>query len=144
MNRKSNKLIQYFAVRQKTLFLIDSFGAFFTAFFLFVILRQYNFYFGMPKTVLTYLSLIAILFCVFSISCYILLKSDWSIYLRIIGVSNLLYCTLTLFLIIKNYPILTKIGTIYFLSEIVIIIGLSYIELKVATRIKKSNSLDAF
>jgi hypothetical protein len=42
VNRIMKKLIKHFAEKQKTLFLIDSLGAFMTAFFLFVIMQQFN------------------------------------------------------------------------------------------------------
>ena len=110
-----------------------------TAFFLFIIMRQLNQYFGMPKTVLTNLSVIASLFCIYSTTCFLFLKGRWTLFIRIIGVANLLYCVLTIGLVIKYYSLLTIIGTIYFLIEIVIICGLSYVELKVATEIKKKS-----
>ena len=53
VNRIMKKLIKHFTENQKTLFLIDSIGAFMTAFSLFVIVRQLNEYFGMPKNELT-------------------------------------------------------------------------------------------
>ena len=131
-----NKLINQFAEKQETLFLIDSIGAFMTAFFLFVIKVQFNEYFGMPETVLTYLSVIAICFCIYSAACFIFLKEHRSIFIRLIGIANLLYCALTIGLMFRHYPSLTILGTIYFIIEIVIICGLSYIELNMAARNK--------
>lgn len=131
-----NKLINHFTERQKTLFLVDSIGAVMTAFFLFVVMRQFNEYFGMPETVLSYLSVIAVCFCVYSTACFLFLKTGWAPFIRLIGIANLLYCALTIGLLIKYNPLLTIIGTTYFLIEIAIICGLSYIELNVATRNK--------
>jgi hypothetical protein len=98
---------------------------------------QFNEYFGIPKTVLTYLSIIALCFCIYSYACFLFVKENWSIYFRLIGIANLLYSALTMGLVVKNYSLLTAIGTIYFLNEIVIICVLSYIELNVASRIKE-------
>ena len=137
MNRIINNLINHLAEKQKRLFLIDSLGAILTAFFLFVIMRQFNGYFGMPKTVLTYLSLIAICFCIYSTTCFLFLKGRWTPFIRLIGIANLLYCALTIGLLIKYYSLLTIIGITYFLIEIIIIYVLSYVELRVATEIKK-------
>lgn len=133
------KLIKHFTKRQKTLFLIDSLGAFITAFFLLVIALRFNEYFGMPKTVLTYLSLIAICFCIYSAACFLFLKGGFTPYIRFIGIANLLYCALTTGLLIKYNSLLTITGTIYFLIEIVIICVLSYVELNVAIAIKNDN-----
>ena len=129
-----NKLIKHFSEKQKTLFLIDSMGAFMTAFSLFLIVRPFNEYFGMPKNELTYLSVIAVCFCTYSAACFLFLKGGFIPFLRFIGVANLIYCALTIGLLIKYYPLLTIIGTAYFLIEIVIICVLSYIELNVVTR----------
>lgn len=130
------KLIKYFTEKQKTLFLIDSIGAFMTAFSLFVIVRQFNLYFGIPENELAYLSLIAVCFCIYSATCFLFLKGDLKPFIRLISIANLIYCVLTIGLLIKNYPLLTIIGATYFLIEIAIICGLSYIELNVATRNK--------
>ena len=137
MNRIINKLINHLIEKPKTLFLIDSLGAVLTGFILFVIMRQLNEYIGMPKTVLNYLSFIAICFCIYSTACFLFLKERWTPFIRLIGVANLLYCALTVGLLIKYHSLLTIIGTICFLIEIVIICGLSYLELNVATEIKK-------
>lgn len=130
------KLITYFSDKQKTLFLIDSIGAFMTAFSLFVVVRQFNEYFGMPKKELTYLSAIAGLFCIYSAACFSILKRGWAPYIRFIGIANIIYCALTMGLLIAYLPLLTIIGKSYFVIEIVIICILSYIELNVATRNK--------
>lgn len=131
------KLIIHFSEKQKTLFLVDGIGAFITAFSLFVIVRQLNAYFGMPKNELTYLSAIAICFCIYSAVCFLFLKGNLTPFIRLIAIANLIYCALTILLIIKYYPLLTIIGIAYFLIEIIIICGLCYIELSVAKRNKE-------
>lgn len=137
MNRIINKLINHLAEKPKTLFLIDSLGAMLTAFFLFVIMRTFEEYFRMPKTVLIYFSIIAGCFCIYSTACFLFLKRRWTPFIRLIGFANSFYCVLTIGLLIKYYPLLTRIGATYFLIEIVIICALSYVELNVATKIKK-------
>ena len=139
MNSIINKFIDYLAEKQKTIFLIDALGAILTAFFLFVIMRQFNGYFGMPKTVLTLLSVIAGLFFFYSTACFLFLKRNWALFMRLIGFANLLYCVLTIALLIKYYSLVSIIGTTYFLIEIVIICGLSYVEFSVAKQIEKKN-----
>lgn len=130
-------MIDHLAGKQKTLFLIDSSGAMLTAFFLFVIMRPFNEYFGMPKAILTCLSAIAICFCIYSAACFLFLKGRWTLFMIIIGIANLLYCALTIAILVRYYALLTTTGIIYFLIEMVIIYGLGYIELGVATEIKK-------
>ncbi|WP_228446765.1 hypothetical protein [Chryseobacterium sp. 3008163] len=111
---------------------MDSLGAFFTAFFLFVVMRNLTHYFGMPETVLTYLSVVASIFCIYSAVCFFFLKEYWTIFIRIIAVANFLYCVVTLGLLIKYYSFLTILGTTYFLTEIINIALLGFVELKVA------------
>jgi ABC-type long-subunit fatty acid transport system fused permease/ATPase subunit len=137
MNRILNKLINYLLEKPKTLFLADSLGALLTAFTLFVVLRQFNEYVGMPEDVLTYLSFLALCFCIYSSACFLFLKKRWAPYIRFIGVANLLYCLLTTGLLITYYSLLTITGTIYFLMEMVIICGIGYVELTVAKEIEK-------
>ena len=132
-----NKLITYFIDKQKTLLLIDSVGAILTAFFLFSVLRPFNEHFGMPKIVLIDLSIIAFCFFIYSITCFLFLKGDLKLFIRLIGISNLLYCALTIGLLYKYHTFLTNLGMIYFLIEVLIICTLSYIELRVVQWGKK-------
>ncbi len=133
--------IDYFARNPRKLFLIDGLGAALTAFSLFFVLRPHQDYFGMPINILAYLSIIGLIYCAYSMSCYFLLKNYWSSSLRIIGISNLLYSISTMLLLYSYYNDLTLIGLTYFLAEILIIVLLVYVELRVANilRIKKVN-----
>lgn len=128
--------IDYFSRNPKTLFLIDGLGAALTTFSLFFVLRPYHNYFGMPINILTSLSIIGLIYCAYSMSCYFLLKTFWSSSLRIIGVSNLLYAISTMLLLYSYYNDLTRIGLSYFLAEILIIVLLVYVELRVADILK--------
>jgi len=138
------KIINYLTGKPKILFLIDSLGALLTAFFLFIVLRNFNEYFGMPKTILIYLSGIAACFCIYSTCCFFFLTKYWTPFINGISVANLLYCIVTMALLIFYYPQLTVIGTTYFLLEITIISGIVYLELNVARRIKKSRIDDRY
>ncbi len=129
------KLLIYFTEKPKMLLLIDSIGAFSTALMLFVIMRVGDEYFGMPTTALTYLLAIAICYCMYSAACYLFLKNRFAPFIRFVGMANLLYCALTITLLIKYTPLLTIIDTVYFWGEICIICVLSYIEIKVAKAI---------
>ena len=91
----------------------------------------------MPTTALSNLSVIAICFCIYSTVCFITLKRRWAPFIRIIGIANLLYCALTIGLLIKYFLVLTIFGIIYFSVEIVIMSVLSYVELNVATTMEK-------
>ena len=116
----------------KKLFLIDSAGAFITAILLYVVVRTFNPYFGMPAEKVSVLSIIALLFCIYSMICFLLLKDNWKLFLKIISIANLFYCCSTMSLIIYYYPVLTILGVVYFSGEILIISALAFIEWKTA------------
>lgn len=119
----------------KRLFLVDSLGAALTAFLLFIILKNFNQYIGMPEHVLIFLAALAVCFCLYSATCFFLLKGNWQPFIRIIAGANILYCILTLIFLMTYAPLLTTIGMGYFLMEIAIVCGLVYIELTIAKRI---------
>ena len=132
-----NIAINDLAEKPKKLFLIDGLGALFTTFFLCVVLRNFYEYVGMPISALTYLSVISACLCVYSMSCFSFVKGNLIPFIRRISIGNLLYCILTMVLILIYYSQLKTIGMIYFVIEVIIIIGLVYIELNVATAILK-------
>jgi uncharacterized membrane protein HdeD (DUF308 family) len=68
----------------------------------------------------------------------LVLKGNWTPFIKGISIANLLYCVLTIGLVIFYNPQLTTIGIAYFLGEIAIICGLVCIELRVAMEINKS------
>jgi len=136
MQRIIKNLVNHLSEKPRTIFLIDSLGAILTAFSLFLIKWYFNPYFGIPNTALTYLSIIASIFCIYSISCFLLLKGHWALFIRIISFANLFYSFLILGLLIKYDTLLTTVATLYFLIEIVIIGILSYLELKMAKVIR--------
>ena len=143
MNITIKNNINYFTKKPKTLFLVDGLGAALTTFNLYFVLRHLYEYFGMPTYILTYLSLIGLVFCVFSMTCFFLLKGNWTPFLKLISIGNLIYCVLTMVLVYIYFNDLTKLGLIYFLIEITIIVVIVYIELWVATALKnnKQNSI---
>ncbi len=121
--------ISFFANNPRKLFAIDSLGAILTAVMLFFVLPSLKAYFGMPTATLKNLALIAFLFALYSIICFLFLKKNWSFYLRIIAYANLSYCLLTLFLLIAFHAQITWLDWFYFLAEIVVILVLVYFEL---------------
>lgn len=138
MTPRISEIIKYFSGKPKILFLIDGFGALLTASLLFFVLRNFNEYFGMPKKILTYLSAIAACFFIYSICFYLFIKGFRTISIRAIGIANLMYCLLTLGLVISYYSRLTVPGITYFILEIMLVFGLVYIEFKVAAGIEQT------
>lgn len=133
-----SKVIKQFSSAPKKLFLIDSIGAFTTAFLLYVVLRNFHEYFGMPAMILTYLAVIAVIFCIYSMVCFLVITTHWTPFIWVISIANLLYCLLTFGLLLLYAPQLTTFGIAYFLGEIAIIAGLVYVELNVVKEINKN------
>jgi len=90
-----------------------------------------------PKSGICCLSAIAACLCIYSITCFFFLKTNWTPFIMTISFANLLYCILTMGFLIIYYPLFTIVGVTYFLVEITIIVGFAYIEFNVATATKK-------
>ncbi len=118
----------------KKLFLIDSVGALLSAFLLGIVLVSLERTFGMPSNVLYFLSILACMLGSYSLMCYALLKEHWKPYLQIIAFANLLYCCLTIGLVLYWNKALTNLGLLYFLSEVGVVITLAMVELKTASK----------
>ena len=112
----------------KRLFLIDSSGAFLTAFILIAILARFESIFGMPRTVLYFLFLVSCIYSMYGVCCYFLITNNWRPYLKVIVIANLIYCCLTLGLVFYFYEKLTVLGLLYFLLEVIVIGGLVLLE----------------
>lgn len=122
--------LQKILIKPKNIFLLDSFGALLTTVLLYFILRNFNDFFGLSKDVFECLSLIALIFFIYSSSCYFLVGQNWKSFLKIISIFNILYCVLTLGIIIYYYQSISVFGIIYFLGEIIVIAGIVFLEIK--------------
>lgn len=122
----------------RKLFLVDALGALLTALTLGIVFTNSQEYIGMPRAILISLSLIAVIFCIYSASCFLLLKSNWKPYLKAIAISNLLYCITTAILIFILFHQLTIIGLLYFIGEIIVVGVLVYFEFLILSRNENS------
>lgn len=123
-----------FTAKPRNIFLLDSLGALLTTILLFFLLKSFNEFFGLSKTTLEYLSLIAFLFFIYSGICFFLVKDNWKSFLKIICTANILYCILTFCILIYNYESVSIYGIIYFLGEIIVISGLVFLEIKLISK----------
>jgi len=119
-------------LKPRQFFLVDSLGALITTMMLGLVLARFESIFGMPQKVLYVLASIALVFCIYSFLSYLLLKENWRPFLKIISIANLLYCFLSLGLVIYFFGKLTILGVTYFVLELIVILILVRIELKVA------------
>lgn len=124
-------MLKTLTTNPKTIFLIDGLGALLTAIMLGFVLTNFEVYFGMPRSVLHCLAVVACVFMLYSLACYVFLKNRWRTFLSIIMVANLLYCGLTIILASYFYSRLTPLGIAYFLLECLVILGFVWLEKRV-------------
>lgn len=118
----------------KKLFQIDGFGAILSAILLGIVLVKWEYLFGIPKRTLYFLASLPCLFAVYDFYCYFKINKNLESFLKRIAIINLTYCCLSIGLAIYHRENIMILGWFYILMEIVIVGGLSIIELKVAKR----------
>ncbi|MEP1095400.1 MAG: hypothetical protein ABJG78_09840 [Cyclobacteriaceae bacterium] len=133
------QIINQLTSNPKVLFLLDGVGAFLSAILLGVVLVQFESVFGMPKPTLYFLALFPCIFLLYDLWCYFQIKRNGGIYIKVIAIANLLYCCLSIGLVVYHFQQLTQLGLIYFLLEFVIILFLVRIELKIAAKLNSGN-----
>lgn len=132
-----NQLFQFFTNRPKQLFLLDAIGAFITATFIGIVMRNHNDIFGLPPQEAFVMSAIAYSFFCFSGFCYLFVKDNHYKYIFIIASANSLYILLSFFIFLNHFKDLTPFGIVYLISEMVTIMLLVTLEFSVAKKLKK-------
>ena len=125
-------MLDYFIANPRKMFLVDGIGAMLSAFFLGVVLVQFEASFGVHIALLIYLALTAAVFAIYSISCYFWFPDKWRVFLKVIAIVNLIYCFVTIWFVLLDNETLTIMGYLYFIAEILLIVSLVFVELKVA------------
>ncbi len=133
-----HSMISYFKSKPKTIFIIDSIGAFLSSFCLFIISRFYSNYIGIDSSKLILLTILPNIYCIYSACCYLLVKQKFKLFIRVIAIANLLYCLITMFIIGFHYDHLTILGFTYFILEIFIIAFLVNVEFKISNILNQS------
>ena len=133
------KIINKIISNPKKVFLLDGIGAFLSAFLLGFIIARYHDIFGIPQTILYFLSAVAFIYMVYSLCCYYFVFGKWQAYLRVVIIANILYCCLTTAVVFYFRHLLTVLGLIYFINEIIILILLISIEIKTIKKISLPN-----
>ncbi|WP_299257983.1 hypothetical protein [uncultured Aquimarina sp.] len=141
MTHRIQQLIDTFRKKPRQLFFIDGLGALLTIFFLTIVLTTFQEYIGMPKKTLYFLSVIAVIYGIYSISCYFLNPRNWQPFLKIIAFANLAYCFITIVFIYYYFQNMTVLGLLYFFLELLVIFGLVAIELMVIFNQKNKQSI---
>lgn len=114
------------------LFLTDSAGALLSAIIQGLGFILFEGITGMPHMSLYVLSFFACILSVGSLLCFLSRPKNWKPYLKLIAIGNLIYCFLTVCLLILAGSKITAFGFAYFTAELLIIIILVLLELKTA------------
>lgn len=133
-------LFQKKQLQPKTVFLIDSAGALFSAIMLSIVLAGFADFFGVPKNVLYLLACIASSFAIYSFTCFLANPKKPSPFLRLVATANLFYCTLSIGFMIYLFYMLTIWELLYFILEKMVVLLLVYLELKTANRHAQNDS----
>lgn len=118
----------------RKLFIIDSAGALVTALMLGFFIPSFESVYGVVDSYLYPLSGIAFIYSVYSFICYLKIRSNWRLFLRIIAIANFMYCAITIGIVFYLHSVVNNLGILYFSGEAVVIIVLALFELKVAAK----------
>jgi len=126
------------SLHPKTLFLMDGLGAIISAFMLGVVLVEFENIFGIPRPTLYFLALLPCAFAAYDFYCFIKLKEDFGLFLKVIASINIAYSCLSLGLAFYHSKVVSNLGWTYVVFEIIIVIILAKLEFKTANRISGS------
>ena len=116
--------------------LIDAFGALLSAFLLGVFGLRFQSLFGIPQSALYILAALPCLFFLFDLFCYLKRERRYIILgLKAIGIANLMYCCLSVVLLIYHKGSLTVLGWVYLILELLIVSTLAILELQISKSI---------
>ena len=128
------KILEWGNANPKKLFQIDGLGAILSAILLGIILVRFERFFGIPVSTLYFLASLPIFFAIYDFYSYFRIDKNLGKYLKIIGITNLIYCFLSIGLAVFHREEITNLGWAYILIEILIVSSLAIIELGVAKR----------
>ena len=118
--------------RPKNLFLLDGIGAIASIIMLGEVLVVLQPYVGIPKSTLYLLAAIPVFFLLFDIYSYVAKPVYDKRNLKIIASLNSMYCCLSLIMAVYHKDVVTLLGWLYIIAEILIIAYIVFIELKTA------------
>lgn len=117
----------------KNILLLDGIGAVVSAVLL-LFIPYFEPYLGIPRSLTQALLPILILCAIFSFLSYTFGNKNWRLLLKIIAISNLLYCFLMVYVTYSNRVIFKNMGMVYFMLEILLIFILAIFELRIAVK----------
>ena len=126
--------------KPQNVFLIDAVGAAMSAISTGILLPQFDQWTGIPHSVSFPLSVLGVLYAVFSASCFLFLKQMISSMLAAIIVANSIYFAIALFLGLALDEI-TLWGRLFLFAEALILFGMIFFEMVIYSNLLKSEKL---
>lgn len=114
----------------KNTFLLDGIGAMLSTTLLACIAYFFN-GFGIPIHAMGMLIALAATFMVYSLACHLLVENKWRFCLWLIVFANTSYSLLTMAAVIHFWEAITALGVLYFVSEVMVIYTVVYLEVSV-------------
>lgn len=130
------KTIKYFTFNPKHIFLIDGLGALISASLLGMVVFKLETILGIPKQMLSVLTIPPLVFAVYDLFCFLFFKKNYRLKLTIIACCNLAYCVLSVVLAFYYLNSITFWGWAYLLVEILIVTIIAIIEFQIAKKIQ--------
>lgn len=124
-----NRILKWGYNNPKKLFLIDGCGAILSAIILGIIMPQFVTLFGIPKSTLYFLATLPCLFAIYDFYCYFKINKNFKKYIKAIAYVNIIYCCLSILLAIHHIQVITNLGWVYIIIEILIVFMLAMIEI---------------
>lgn len=124
---------------KRTIFLLDGVGALVSGVFLGLVLPSLQPLVGMPVGALRALALVAVVFSVYSLSCFAFVDHGQPGWLRLLSTCNLIYCAVTLGLVVWYRDQLTLLGFLYFGAEAAIVVALVWLERRILAKLYTSS-----
>jgi hypothetical protein len=118
----------------RALLALDAGGALVTATLLGVVLVRYAAAFGIPPSVFRWLAAGVLFYFVYSATAALLNPARWVRAIRVIAVANALYSVVTLTMVVILRERITTLGTVYFVGEALLILGIAAAEWRYTTR----------
>ena len=117
-------------LNERNIFLLDGFGAVASALFTGLLLPRFSLFLGINSSLLTTLALIPATYAIYSLSCYFIIKNTKPWMLLTIICGNLLYCLISLSLILFRERITWR-AQVLLAVEIAIVLGVVFLEYRV-------------
>jgi len=129
--------VNYFIknINPKQLFLIDGFGAIFSAILLGVVLVRLEPIFGIPESALYLLTIIPCFFAAYDFYCYFQVEKKIDTFLKGIAIMNGMYCIISIVTTFFHRKTISIYGWVYIILEIIIACSLAVFEFKIANKI---------